>query len=135
MLRDRSFNAILVEHLAEFHRCFATLRTVRLIYNHSKAFVFGRKCDRFSFFCQGLHCLGDEGKLLNRRDDDGNTIGQGFNELLGVFVNLLHHALLMLKLVNGVLKLLVKDEAIGDDNDRVEYFVVVGIVQAGEPMG
>lgn len=41
----------------------------------------------------------------------------------------------MLELVDGVLKLLVEDEAIGDDDDGVEYFLILGIVQSGEVMG
>ena len=50
----------------------------------------------------------DKGKLLHRRDDDRHLVLQCFGELPGAFVDLLHHALAMLELINRVLELLIQ---------------------------
>jgi len=41
----------------------------------------------------------------------------------------------VLELVDGVLELLVENQAISDDDDRIEYFSVLRVMQAGEAMG
>jgi hypothetical protein len=55
--------------------------------------------------------------------------------LFGIVVDLHHHAGLVLELVDGVLELLIENEAISDDDDRIEYFSVLRVMQAGEAMG
>ena len=67
------------------------------------------------------------------------TIGvpacKGLCKLSRVNVDLLHHALFMLKLVDGVLKLLVEHEAVGDHDHRIKYLFVFIIVEGGKPVG
>ena len=79
--------------------------------------------------------FGDEGEFLEDGDDDGDAAGQGVGELLGVFVDFLNDALLVLELVDGFLKLLVEHEAVCDDDDGIEDFAVLGVVQGGEMVG
>ncbi len=100
-----------------------------------KAFVLGVDGDRLALFFEGFDRLGNEGKFLDGGDDDGGAVGEGFGELLGVLVDFLDDSGFVLELVDGVLKLLVEDEAIGDDDDGVEDAGVVAVVEAGEAMG
>ncbi len=56
--------------------------------------------------------------------------------LLGVLVDLLHHARHMVELIDGILQLAVQHPAVGDDDDRLEDLLVVVIVvgrRAGGP--
>ena len=76
-----------------------------------------------------------ERKLLQRRDDDlGLLTKECCCELVGIFINLDHHASGMFELVNRVLKLLVKYDAIGNHDHLVKHFLVVRIMQIGKPM-
>ena len=77
---------------------------------------------------------GDEGELLDGGDDDRRALGQGTGELLGVLVDLLDHAGLVLELVDGRLQLLIEHAPVGDDDDRVKDLLVLGVVQAGQPV-
>ena len=83
----------------------------------------------------GAHFLIDDRELLEGSNNDARPGLDGLPELLGVLVNLLHHARHMVKLVDGVLQLAVQHPAVGDDDDRLEDLLVVVIVQAGEPVG
>ena len=75
----------------------------------------------FALLLQRADRLADEGKFLDRRDDDRRPAGQRLGELLRVLVDLLDHAGLVLELVDGVLQLLVEHAAVGDDDDRIEH--------------
>ena len=83
-------------------------------------------------FAQLVQRLGNEWEFLQRGDDDGRAARQRLGQLARVFVNLLHHALLVLKLVNGVLQLRVQHLPIGHHNHRVKHLVVCRIVQAAQ---
>jgi len=52
-----------------------------------------------------------------------------------VLVDPLDQAVLVVELVDRLLQLLVEDPAVGEDDDRVVGFLVVRIVQGGEPVG
>ena len=78
----------------------------------------------------------DEGELLQRRDDDAGLLPrQGLGQLGRVLVDLHHDATGVLELVDGLLKLAVEDDAVGDDDDLVEDLGVGGVVEVGEPVG
>ena len=83
----------------------------------------------------GAHFFVDDRELLQGSDDDARPGLDGLPELLGVFVDLLHHTRHMVKLIDGVLQLTVQHPAVGDNDDRLEDLLVVVIVQAGEPVG
>ena len=73
-----------------------------------------------------------EGELLQRGDNDHRPIHQGARQLLRILVDSLHHALGVLDLVDGVLKLPVEHAAVGDDHHAVIDLRVGVVVQAGE---
>ena len=77
---------------------------------------------------------GDERKLLQRGDDDRHRVLQRLGQLARAFVDLLHHAALVLELVDGVLQLLVEHDAVGDDDHAIEDALVGGVVQGREPV-
>ena len=77
---------------------------------------------------------GHEGKLLQRGDDDRHAGFQRLGELARVFVDLLHHALAVVELVDGVLQLAVQHHAVGDDHHAVERPFVAFVVQARQAM-
>ena len=64
----------------------------------------------------------------------GVPLGKRLGELLGVLVDLLHHAGLVLELVNRRLQLLVQHAPVGHDDDGVEHLPVAPVVQAGQPV-
>ena len=66
----------------------------------------------------------DERELLQRRDDDRHGIFECLGELPRALVDLLHHAPLVLELVDGVLELLVQDDAVRHDDHAVEDALV-----------
>src|SRR5262245_6742862 len=70
----------------------------------------------------------DEGKFLDRRDDNGRSVRQRTGKLLGVIVDLLDYPGFVLELVDRVLQLLVEHEPVGDDNDRMKHLLVIGVV-------
>ena len=81
------------------------------------------------------HFFVDNRKLLKGGDDNTRPGFDGLPELLGVLVDLLHHARHMVKLIDGVLQLAVQHPAVGDDDNGLEDFLIAVIVQTGEPMG
>ena len=83
----------------------------------------------------GAHFFVDDRELLEGGNNDACPGLNGLPELLGVLVDFLHHARHMVKLIDGVLQLTVQHPAVGNDDDRLEDFLVVVIVQTGEPMG
>ncbi len=62
-------------------------------------------------------------------DDDELALVQGVGQLRAVLVNLFHHTLLVVELVDGVLQLRVQHPAVGNHNHAVVHLLVVGIVQ------
>ena len=52
--------------------------------------------------------------------------------MVGVLVNFLNDAVSVFELIDGVLKLTIKYEPIGDDNHFVEGLTVLDVVQIGE---
>ena len=112
------------EHALELGRRLAALGAVGFVNNH-----------RITAHGQFAHFLGDERELLERGDHNRHTRPEGLGQLGRVDVDLLDHALLVFELVNGVLKLLVEDNPVGDHDDRVENLLVIFGVKAGEPMG
>ena len=82
----------------------------------------------------GAHFFADNRELLEGSDDDTRPGLNGLPELLGVLVDLLHHARHMIELIDGVLQLTIQHPAVGNDDDRLEDLLVVVIVQAGEPV-
>ena len=75
-----------------------------------------------------------ERELLQRGDDDPGAVDQRGGELPAVPVDGLDHALGVLDLVDGVLKLTVQYAAIGDDHDAIEDLAVLAVVEAREPV-
>jgi hypothetical protein len=55
---------------------------------------------------------GYEGELLESGDDHGHRVLQRLGKLARAFFDLLDHAALVLELVDGVLELLVEDDAV-----------------------
>ena len=91
--------------------------------------------DRISALGQVADLLRHKGELLERGDDDGHARTEGLRQLRGVDVDLLHYALFMLELVDGVLQLLVQDHPVGHHDDRVEDLFVLLVVKARQAMG
>ena len=87
-----------------------------------------------------LDLIQDEGKRLDRHDDDRLALEESLREFLGLraiaflAVDAAHHALAMLELIDRVLKLVVQHGAVGDDENRVKYLVALFIVERGELM-
>ena len=71
-------------------------------------------------------------KLLQRGNNDLGAINQRISQLLGVLVNGFHHTLRMLNLINGILQLLVQHLAVSNDDNAVEYLLILRIVQTGQ---
>ena len=77
--------------------------------------------------------LGDDGELLQGRDDDPRRVAlQGVLELLGLLVDPHDRARRVVQPGDGLLQLPVQDLAVGDDDDLVEDRHVVSPVQPGE---
>ena len=72
---------------------------------------------------------GDDWELLEGTDDDRFALLQRLLELLGGRVDVLDHTGGLLKLADRVLELTVEHAPVGDDHDRVEYGLVVRVVQ------
>jgi len=75
-----------------------------------------------------LHLVGYERELLKRGYDDRHSLAQRRGELGRVLINLLHHAVLVLELVDRILQLLVQHDAVGNDHDGIEDLLILGIV-------
>ena len=101
----------------------AGLGRMGLVHNDSKPLI------------AGAHFFVDDRELLESGNDDPRPGLDGLPELLGVLVDFLHHARHMVELIDGVLQLAVQHPAVGDDDDGLEDFLVVVIMQAGEPVG
>ncbi len=100
----------------------ARLGGVRLI-DHNRVVARGELAD----------LVDHERKLLQRRDDDARPLAfQCCDELIGVLVDLHHHAARMLELEDRVLQLAVEHDAVGDDDHLVEHLAVVRHVHGRE---
>ena len=82
----------------------------------------------------GAYFSVDDRELLKGGDYDARSGLYGLTELLGVLVDLLHHARHMVKLIDSVLQLTVQHPVVSDDDDGLEDFLVVVIMQASEPV-
>jgi hypothetical protein len=112
------------QHLFQLGGRLAGLAAVGLVHDHRIRAV-GERVD----------LLGDVGELLQRRDDDAGLLaGQRLGQLGGVLVDALHHAVHVLKLVNGVLQLLVEHPPVGDHHHLVEHLLVGVVVQRRQPV-
>lgn len=74
-------------------------------------------------------------EFLQGADDDLGAAGQGFDELPGVPVDLLHQAGGLLELLDRVLQLFVQHLPVGDDDDAVEHQLAVLALGIGEQIG
>jgi hypothetical protein len=72
---------------------------------------------------------------LQRRDDDLGTVDQRRSELFRVLIDGFDYALGMLDLVNRVLKLLIQNQPVGNDDHAIEDLLVVFVVQTRQPVG
>ncbi|KFB74180.1 MAG: hypothetical protein AW09_000540 [Candidatus Accumulibacter phosphatis] len=121
------------EYALEFRRRLARLRAVRLVDDHR---VLARGQMALAAFAALLaqpgQLPGHERKLLQRGDDDRHAGFQRLGELARILVDLLHHALAVVELVNGVLQLTVQHHPVGDDHHAVEQPLVAFVVQAGQ---
>ena len=79
--------------------------------------------------------LGDDGKLLQRGDDDGPACLQGLAELARGLVDVLHHAQGLLELPDGLLELAVQHPPVGHHHHRVEDPPILPVVQHRELVG
>ena len=67
--------------------------------------------------------------------DDGRALGQRFGELLGVSSSIFStNACLVLELVDRRLQLLIEHAPVGHHDNGVKHFLVVLVVQAGQPV-
>src|SRR5947207_2861600 len=81
---------------------------------------------------EGAHLVRDDGKLLERRDDDRLAGLERLFELAAGGVDILHHTEGLLELLDDPLELPVEHAPIGYDDDRVEYAAVIAAVQDRE---
>jgi hypothetical protein len=101
---------------------------MRLVDNDGKATSRGIDFDCVSLLGHGVDGLTNERKFLNGRNYDRYAASQRPSQLLGIVVNFLNDALLVLKLIDCVLKLLVEHQTICNDNNAIENFLVGSIV-------
>ena len=107
------------QHFFQLGGRVAGLAAVGLVHDHRVGAV-GQRVD----------LVDDVRKLLQRRDDDAGLLaGERLGQLGGVLVDALHHAVHVLKLVNGVLQLLVEHPPVGDHHHLVEHLLVGVVVQ------
>jgi hypothetical protein len=64
----------------------------------------------------------------------GTALSSGFRQLARVFVDLLDNTVFVFELVDRVLKLLVQDHAVSDDDNTVENSRVRTIMQRCKPV-
>ncbi len=123
------------QHALELSRRLARLRAVGFVDDHR---VLARGKMALAAFPALLAQLGQlpghERELLQRGDDDRHASFQRFGELARILVDLLHHALAVVELIDGVLQLAVEHHAVGDDDHAVEQPFVAFVVQAGQAM-
>jgi len=97
-------------------------------------FLFGRRFF-LAFRTSGMkQPAQNEGKLLERRDDDLRAVDQRCGQLFGVLIDGLDDPLGMLNLVDGILQLSIQHLSVRDHDDAVEGFRVRVVVEAGQPM-
>ncbi len=75
--------------------------------------------------CCCVYLFVDDRELLKGGDDDACAGVDGIAKLFGVFVDFYDNAFDMVKLIDGVLKLTVKDFPVGDNDGRFEDFLVL----------
>src|SRR5205814_966539 len=123
--RDDGLDAVLVKDASQLLGTLAGSGGMRLVDNDSKAAVFSIDLYRLILLGQAVDGLRDKGKLLDSGYDDGDAVSESLCKLLGVVVDLLDHALLVFKLINRVLQLLIENQAICDNDDRIENFLIL----------
>ena len=84
---------------------------MRLVDDHGEALSCGVDCDRVALLRHLVDGLRDEGNFWSVVMMIGTPARQRLGKLPRVLVDLLHHALLVLELVDGVLELLVQHDA------------------------
>ena len=78
---------------------------------------------------------------LDGHNDDTGLLGQSFSQLLRftlvaqITIDGSNHALSVLKLVDGVLKLAIQHRSVGHDDDRAEQLIALVIVELRQLMG
>src|SRR5690606_19154614 len=113
----------------------AALRTVRFIDDHcTAAHLQHTSVGLSSFFGDLGQLTRNEWKLLKGGDDDRHGTFECFRQLARVLVDLLDNAVLVFELVYRVLKLLVQDNAVSDDDHTVENSRVRMIMQRCKPV-
>ena len=123
------------QHFLEIGCGLAALGTVGFVDDDGATPGGERPRARRSAFLGHLEQLArDEREFLHRGDDHRNGVLEGLGELSRAFVDPLHDAALVFELIDGVLKLLVEHDAIGDHDHAVKDPLVGRIVQGSEPM-
>ena len=128
----------------------SALGTVRLVDEHGAASGWQGVGGLFGCFMRGVapsrspaegsflrhleQLAGNERELLQGGDDDGNSALQGFCQLARALVHLLHHAMLVLELIDGVLQLLIQHDAVRHDDHAIEDTGVFRVVQRRQTM-
>ena len=111
------------QHLAQLYRALARLAGMRLVQNQGKASIG-----------QPAHLAQHPRKLLQSGDDDELALVQRLRQLRTVLVDALHHALLVVKLVNRVLQLRIEHAPVGNHDHAAEHFCILRIVQRCQPV-
>src|SRR6266566_3995235 len=91
------------------------------VYNHGKAFSRQR-----------ADLIYDHRELLQRGDDDGLAIFKRLLQLVRGFIDIFDHAKGLLELVYRLLELLVEHAAVSNDDDRIEYPLIPGVMEDRE---
>src|SRR6266516_212619 len=91
------------------------------VYNHGKAFSRQR-----------ADLIHDHGKLLQRGDDDGLAIFKRLLQLVGGRIDIFDHAEGLLELLYRLLELLIEHAAVGNDDDGIEYPLILYVMEDRE---
>ncbi len=98
-------------------------------------FLFRSRCFFRAFRTGGLKQPPQhKGEFLQGGDDDLGSVDQGLGQLPGILVDGLDHPLGVFDLVDGILKLPVQHPPVGDDDHAVKDLLILGIMQAGQPV-
>ena len=134
-LPRRFAQRLATEHFLQVGRRLASLGTVGFVDDYGA--MPGDERSRSGgppLLCHFEQLPRDKREFLQRRDDHRNRTLKRFGELSRVFVDPLHDATLVLKLVNRVLELLVQYDAVRHHEHAIEDALVVSVVQGRETM-